>query len=205
MVLNFKLDVKPVVLTGQTVRLEPLSEAHVPALTVAGLDERIWRFMLYGNIQTEGQMTAWVQEMLRRQMQGCDLPFAVIHLSSGQAIGSTRYMDIHPLDRALEIGGTWYAVQFQRTVVNKECKYLLLEHAFESLGCVRVQFKTDLRNVNSQRALERIGAVKEGVMRRHLITPEGYIRDSVFYSIIDLEWPDVKKRLREMIDRHGMG
>jgi RimJ/RimL family protein N-acetyltransferase len=205
MVFNSILDVKSVVLTGQTVRLEPLSAVHVPALTVAGSDERIWRFMLYGNIQTEEQMAAWVQEILSRQTQGGDLPFAVIHLASGQAIGSTRYMDIRHRDRALEIGGTWYATQYQRTVVNTESKYLLLEHAFEKLGCVRVQFKTDSRNERSQRALERIGAVKEGVLRRHLITPEGYIRDSVFYSIIDSEWPDIKQRLVEILTGHAIG
>ena len=195
----YRLEIKPVVLTGRNVRLEPLSEAHVPDLTAVGLDESIWRFMLYGNIQTEEQMRCWVQDLLQRQAQGGDLPFAVIHLATGQAIGATRYLDIRARDRALEIGGTWYAVKFQRTVVNTECKLLLLEHAFEHLGCVRVQFKTDLRNVRSQHAIERIGAVKEGVLRRHLITPEGYIRDSVIYSIIDSEWLEVKKRLRLMM------
>ena len=129
------------------------------------------------------------------------MPFAVIHRITGRAIGATRYMEIRPLDRGLEIGGTWYAVAYQRTAVNTECKYLLLRHAFESLGCIRVQFKTDLLNEPSQRALARIGAVKEGILRNHMIRPDGTIRHSVYYSIIDSEWPKVKARLEEMLSR----
>jgi RimJ/RimL family protein N-acetyltransferase len=106
-----------------------------------------------------------------------------------------------PHDRGLEIGGTWYGSDFQRTVVNTECKYLLLSHAFETLGCIRVQLKTDQRNERSQRAIERIGAVKEGVLRNHMILPDGRYRHSVFYSILDTEWPEVKKRLEERMER----
>jgi len=145
-------------------------------------------------------MRSWVLDLLDRQTKGTDLPFTVIHLDSGRAIGATRYLNIRPQDRALEIGGTWYAVEFQRTAVNTECKYLLLKHAFEGLKCIRVQFKTDLRNERSQRALERIGAVKEGILRSHMITPDGYIRDSVFYSILASEWPLVRARLEEIIE-----
>ncbi len=114
--------------------------------------------------------------------------------------GATRYLNIVPKDRGLEIGGTWYGPEFQRTAVNTECKYLLLRHAFESLGCIRVQLKTDLRNERSQKAIERIGAVKEGVLRNHMILPDGRIRHSVFYSILDSEWLEVKKRLGEMMN-----
>jgi RimJ/RimL family protein N-acetyltransferase len=106
-----------------------------------------------------------------------------------------------PQDRGLEIGGTWYGLEFQRTVVNTECKYLLLRHAFETLGCIRVQLKTDRLNERSQKAIERIGAVREGVLRNHMILPNGRYRDSVFYSIVDTEWPAVKKRLEEMMER----
>jgi RimJ/RimL family protein N-acetyltransferase len=193
------MDIQPITLTGNIIRLEPLSEAHVPDLTVAGADERIWQHMLYGNIQTETQMHAWVQDILGRQARGNDLPFAVIHLESGKAIGATRYMDIRRGDRGLEIGGTWYGVAYQRTPVNTEAKYLLLRHAFEVYQCIRVQFKTDLRNERSQRAIERLGAVKEGVFRNHMITPEGRLRDSVFYSIIDREWLEVKMRLESLL------
>jgi RimJ/RimL family protein N-acetyltransferase len=191
----------PVTLVGQVVRLEPLSEAHVPDLTIAGRDESIWRYMLYGNIQSEEQMRNFVRDLLNRQANRTDLPFAVIHLQGGGAIGCTRYLNIIPHDRGLEIGGTWYGAAFQRTAVNTESKYLLLCHAFETLGMIRVQFKTDLRNVPSQRAIERLGAVKEGVLRNHMITPDGAFRHSVFYSIIDSEWPAVKLRLEAMLGR----
>ena len=115
--------------------------------------------------------------------------------------GATRYLNIMPKDRGLEIGGTWYGTEFQRTPMNTECKYLLLQHAFETLGCIRVQLKTDSRNERSQKAIERIGAVKEGVLRNYMILPDGRYRHSVFYSILDREWPAVKKRLEEMLDR----
>lgn len=193
------MEVQPVTLSGRYVRLEPLSEAHVPDLARVAGDESIWRYMLYGTIRNEEQMLAWVRDILERQARGADLPFAVIHLASGRAIGATRYLDIRPADRGLEIGGTWYGVEYQRTAVNTECKYLMLTHAFERLGCLRVQFKTDLRNVRSQRAIERIGAVREGVLRAHMITPEGQVRDSVYYSILWTEWPQVKQLLEEKL------
>jgi len=200
------MDVRPVTLLGRFVRLEPLAEAHVPDLARVAGDESIWRYMLYGTVQSEEQMLAWVRDLLGRQARGTDLPFAVIHCPSGKAIGATRYLDIRPADRGLEIGGTWYGVDYQRTAVNTECKYLLLTHAFEQLGCVRVQFKTDLRNARSQRAIERIGALREGVLRSHMITPEGYLRDSVYYSIIAPEWPRVKALLEEKLSTsHAQG
>ncbi len=189
------MNVQPVTLVGRTVRLEPLSEAHVPDLAAVGLDDRIWRLMLYGRIRTEEQMRAWVRDLLQRQARGTDLPFAVVYLPTGRAVGGTRYMDIRPEHRGLEIGGTWYGLDYQGTAVNPESKYLLLRHAFESLGCLRVQFKTDVRNEHSQRAIERLGAVREGVLRNHLITPDGYVRSSVYYSLLAEEWPKVKARL----------
>ena len=178
-----------------------MTEAHVPALAEIGVGQPFWDFMLYGNINTVDDMHNWVQDILARAEKGTDLPFAAIHLKSGRVAGATRYLNIMPQDRGLEIGGTWYGSEFQRTVVNTECKYLLLSHAFESLGCIRVQLKTDQRNERSQRAIERIGAVKEGVLRNHMILPDGRIRHSVFYSVIDTEWPEVKKRLEEMLAR----
>jgi len=193
------MDLKPIILTGRVVRLEPLKESHVSDLIVAGKDPSIWQFMVYGNLSGDGAMYSWVRKMLELQAQGADLPFVVIHLETGQAVGATRYMEIRPMHRALEIGGTWYGTAYQRTRINTESKYLLLQHAFESLGCVRVQFKTDARNIRSQKALERIGAVKEGVLRQHIITPDGFLRDSVYYSILDKEWPLIKRKLEEFL------
>ncbi|HEY5670717.1 MAG TPA: GNAT family protein, partial [Anaerolineales bacterium] len=192
-------DPQPVTLIGHTVRLEPLSEAHIPDLAIAGKDEEIWRYMLYGPVINEKSMQLWVKDMLQRQARGTDLPFAVIHLGSGRAIGATRYMEIRPEHRGLEIGGTWYALAHQRTAVNTESKYLLLQHAFETLSCIRVQFKTDLRNERSQRALERIGAVWEGVLRNHMILGDGVYRHSVYYSILIEEWPSVKGKLEVLM------
>ncbi len=193
------MEVKPVILQGKHARLEPLSESHVKGLTEIGAGQDFWDLMVYGKIVAEDDMRNWVLDMLSRASHGTDLPFAVVHLASGRVAGATRYLNIMPKDRGLEIGGTWYGVDFQRTAVNTECKYLLLRHAFETLKCIRVQIKTDSRNIRSQKAIERIGAKKEGVLRNHMIMPDGRYRDSVFYSIIDAEWGDVKKRLEEMM------
>jgi N-acetyltransferase len=195
------MEVKPVMLTGQHVRLEPLTEEYVTGLAEIGAGQTFWDFMLYGNINTVDDMRNWVRDILGRAEKGTDLPFVAIHLASGRVAGATRYLNIMPRDRGLEIGGTWYGPEFQRTALNTECKYLLLRHAFETLGCIRVQLKTDLRNERSQKAIERIGAVKEGVLRNHMILPDGRFRHSVFYSILDSEWPGVKKRLEEMLSR----
>jgi RimJ/RimL family protein N-acetyltransferase len=193
--------VSPVTLQGQCVRLEPLKEIHIPGLTEIGKGQDFWNFMLYGRMETEEDMRNWVLDIMSRADKGTDQPFAVIHLASGRVAGATRYLNIVPNDRGLEVGGTWYGLDFQRTVVNTECKYLLFTHAFEVLKCIRLQIKTDLRNVRSQKAIERIGAKKEGILRNHMILSDGRYRDSVFYSVIDSEWPDVKKRLEEMLGR----
>ncbi len=195
--------VEPVPLTGRYVRLDPLSEAHVPDLAVAGRAPEIWQWMPYGELTTEPRMRDWVRDLLERQARGTDLPFAVIATSTGRAVGCTRYLDIQVAHRALEVGGTWYAVERQRTAVNTECKLLVLSHAFEQLGANRVQFKTDVRNGRSQRALERIGAVREGTLREHLIMPDGHARSSVYYSILAREWPSVKAHLEAKLAAAG--
>ena len=195
--------VEPVTLTGRHARLEPMTEAHIPALAQIGVGRDFWHFMLYGDMRTEADMRAWVWEILARAQKGTDLPFVAVDLKSGRVAGATRYLNIMPKDRGLEIGGTWYGTEFQRTAVNTECKYLLLQHAFETLGAIRVQLKTDSRNVRSQRAIERLGAVKEGMLRNHMILPDGYIRHSVFYSILDSEWDGVKKNLEAMMAKYG--
>jgi N-acetyltransferase len=186
---------RPVTLVGRVVRLEPLQESHVSDLCQVGLEPKIWRYMLYGVIDTPEKLLGFVQELLRRQALKTDLPFAVVYRPTGKAIGCTRYMDIQRQNRALEIGGTWYGLAFQRTAVNTEAKYLLLSHAFEQLGAVRVQFKTDIDNLRSQQALERIGAVREGVLRHHMQRPDGSLRSSAYYSILAEEWPGVRSRL----------
>jgi RimJ/RimL family protein N-acetyltransferase len=192
------MNLKPVMLAGRHIRLEPMTEAHAAGLAEIGCDPRIWRYMLYGDIRTRADMLAWVRDILAR---GSDMPFVVVHLASGRSAGATRFMDLHPEHRGLEIGGTWYGPEFQRTAVNTETKYLLLRHAFETLEAIRVQFKTDLRNERSQSALERIGAIREGVLRNHMILPDGAVRDSVYYSILDREWPGVKAGLEKMLAR----
>ncbi len=139
--------------------------------------------------------------LLNRAAQGTDLPFAVFLLGSNQPIGCSGYLEIREEHRALVIGGTWYGQAYQRSGVNTECKYLLLKHAFETLGCIRVQFNTDGRNQRSQKSLERIGAVKEGTLRKQMITADSHVRDSIYYSIIESEWPSTKATLEEKLKR----
>ncbi len=189
------MQIHPLTLTGRIVELVPLSRVHLADLTEAGKDASIWTYMRYGIIDSQEKMLGLIEYLLSQQARGTDLPFAVVDKSSGRAIGMTRYMDIQPENRAVEIGGTWYGVAYQRTGVNTECKFLLLRHAFEVLGCIRVQIKTDLRNERSQKAIERIGAVREGVLRDHMILPDGTIRSSVYYSILAREWPEVRQRI----------
>lgn len=195
------MEVKPIVLTGKYVRLEPMTENHIEGLAEIGIGHTFWDFMVYGDIKSVDDMRGWVKDILARAEMGTDVPFVAIHLASGRVAGATRYLNIMPKDRGLEVGGTWYGTEFQRTLVNTECKYLLLQHAFETLGCIRVQLKTDSRNERSQKAIERIGGVKEGVLRNHMILPDGRYRHSVYYSILDTEWEGVKKRLEEMMGR----
>lgn len=196
------MEVKPVTLTGTHVQLEPLTEAHIAGLAEIGIGQDFWNFMVYGNMDAETDMRNWVQDLLRRTEKGGDLPFAVIHQASGRVAGATRYLNIVPHDYGLEIGGTWYGTEFQRTAVNTECKYLLLSHAFETLQAIRVQFKADSRNERSQKAMERIGAKREGILRNHMILPDGHIRHSAYYSIIDSEWLAVKANLEEMLSKY---
>ena len=196
------MEIKRITLTGKHVRLEPIGEQHIAGLAEIGRGHDFWKFMLYGDMKTEADFCHFVEDLLAREQKGTDLPFAVIHLASGRVAGSTRYLNIDRPNRGLEVGGTWYGPEFQRTAVNTECKYLLLTHAFEILKAIRVQIKTDLLNVRSQKAIERIGAIKEGVLRNHMILQDGRIRDSVFYSILDKEWAEVKRKLETMLAKY---
>ncbi len=189
------MEIAPVTLSGRFVRLEPLQKKHAFDLFAAAQDPVLWTYMSAHLNDSPSAIEAWIYAALREQAVGMALPFAIIDLASGSAVGSTRYMTIAIRDRGLEIGWTWLSPLVQRTGVNTECKYLLLRHAFETLGAIRVQLKTHHENVKSQRAIERIGATREGVLRNHMIMPDGSYRHSVYYSIIESEWPRVKGRL----------
>ncbi len=193
------MNVKPVTLSGSLVRLEPLSLDYLADLSAAGQDPQIWMYLRYGPVTNEERMREHIEDLLERQARGTDLPFATIHAPSGKAVGMTRYLDIQPRNRNLEIGGTWITEAYQRTGINTEAKFLMLRHAFEELGCLRVTIKTDLRNERSQRAVERLGAVREGVLRDNIIMPDGFVRSSVYYSILAREWDGVKQHLLRLM------
>ncbi|KIL34398.1 GNAT family acetyltransferase [Cohnella kolymensis] len=189
------MEVKPVVLTGSRVELVPMRNEHIQGLYEAGNYPDIWT-VTQGRIFSLDEAELYVRKAL--DQKGA-VPFVITEQASGTIIGSTRFFDISASDRHLEIGSTWLTPAMWRTAVNTECKYLLLKHCFETLGTIRVQLKTDSRNFRSQQAIERLGAVKEGILRNHMILPDGYIRDSVYYSILDREWPDVKLRLEQFL------
>jgi N-acetyltransferase len=186
--------IQPVTLEGRFVRLEPLSLKHLAELCEVAFDEEIWRYTT-AVIQGPEDLRDYIETALKWQAEGSALPFATIDKASGRAVGSTRYAAIDRANRHLEIGWTWLARDYQRTYVNTEAKYLMLGHAFENLNCLRVEFKTDSLNEKSRRALLRIGAKEEGTFRNHMIMPTGRLRHSVYYSIIDAEWPEVKAAL----------
>lgn len=192
---------QPITLVGEHVRLEPVGPQHAPDLYRVGQEESIWRYLSTPPFTSLDDARAWVDMCVGCNASGECVQFAVIHGAEERAIGSTGYLDIDRPNRALEIGMTWYGVDYQRTPVNTECKYLLLRHAFEDLSALRVCFKTDHRNERSERAILRIGAQREGVLRNHRIARDGTNRHSVYFSIIDTEWPDVKARLEGMMNR----
>jgi RimJ/RimL family protein N-acetyltransferase len=193
--------VSPLTLEGVHVRLEPLSEAHLDSLAEVGLDEELWRW-IPTPVRTRQEMLAYIQLALNEQQRGVSLPFAIVEKATSRPIGSTRYGNIDRTHHRLEIGWTWVAGPWQRTPINTEAKYLLLRHAFESLGCIRVELKTDSLNERSRAAILRIGAREEGVFRNHMITETGRIRHTVYFSIIDSEWPAVRARLEVKLHPH---
>lgn len=186
--------VAPVTLEGAHVRLEPLAKGHLAGLAEVGLDEELWRWIPTA-VRTREEMAGYIETALNEQERGVSLPFAILEKATGRSIGSTRYGNIDRTHHRVEIGWTWVAREWQRTAMNTEAKYLLLKHAFESLGCMRVELKTDSLNEKSRAAILRIGAKEEGIFRNHMITASGRIRHSAYYSIIDSEWPAVKARL----------
>jgi RimJ/RimL family protein N-acetyltransferase len=187
-----------VTLTGRHVRLEPLSLAHIDRLYVAASDPELWRWTTT-NIASIDDMRSYVEAALEAQRTATALPFATLDASTGEIIGSTRFGNIDLANHRVEIGWTWLRRDRQRTACNTEAKYLMLRHAFDVLGCVRVELKTDALNEQSRAAILRIGAVEEGTLRAHLRTSTGRMRDSVYYSILDREWPGVRARLEAML------
>jgi N-acetyltransferase len=192
------MQVEAITLEGSHVRLEPVSLDHGDQLCEIGLNEELWRWTT-SVIRTPSEMRAYVETALRWQEEGTALPFATVSKEAGCVVGSTRLANIDRENCGVEIGWTWIGIPWQRTIVNTEAKYLMLRHAFDTLGCIRVQFKTDSLNEKSRQALLRIGAKEEGTLRNHMITHSGRIRDSVYYSIIDSEWPEVKGALERKL------
>lgn len=186
--------VQPITLRGHGLRLEPLSLAHEDGLRAAAADGALWTIRVTSVPEPEATR-AYIETALRMQSQGSRLPFAVVDEASGQVLGSSSYHDILPEVRRLEIGYTWYAQRVQRSHVNTSCKLLLMAHAFDTLGCHVVGWRTDNFNFASQRAIERLGARKDGVIRGHALRRDGTIRDTVMYSLRSGEWPEVKAQL----------
>ena len=184
----------PATLEGFGVRLEPLDTGHEEALRSAASDGSLWE-LWFTSVPEPDKVAAYIETALEGQRAGHMLPWVVRELQSGHVVGSTRYHDIVPAVDRVEIGYTWYARSWQRTHVNSSCKLLLFQHAFEDVGCSVVGLRTDNFNFASQRAIERLGAKKDGVIRRHQARRDGTVRDSVMYSILAEEWPDVKRHL----------
>lgn len=198
------MQVEPVTLEGEHVRLEPLSlDEHLEGLQQAGDDPDIFRWFTRDH-SSPAAMRAFVESALADRAAGTALPFATVLRSTDEVVGSTRFGAISPEHRRVEIGWTWLAPAHQRTAANTEAKYLQLRHAFETWGCVRVELKTDARNARSRRAIERLGATEEGTLRKHMQTHQGD-RDTVYYGIVDEEWPDVKADLEARLARGGRG
>lgn len=191
-------ELEPVTLAGRHVTLEPLATGHVPELWAAGNFPDIWRYMPF-QPASESDLRALVEQALGLAKAGQMLAFAQRSNAEGRIVGSTSYLNPDPHYRRVEIGATWLTPSAQRTGINTEAKCLLLEHAFDRLGCIRVEFKTDARNSRSRAALERIGATEEGTLRHHMIMPDGHLRDSTYFSILRTEWPDVRAALEELM------
>ncbi|MGP0685139.1 GNAT family N-acetyltransferase [Priestia aryabhattai] len=191
-------------LVGTAVKLVPLGKMHEQGLYEAAKPKEIWEHLPV-KVHSLSDMKRLVESALKAKKEGRELPFAVFDIESHSIVGSTRFLDISLLNKSVEIGWTWYHPSVWRTRVNTECKYLLLKYCFEELKLHRVQFKTDVRNKRSRKAIKRLGATQEGISRKHMILPDGYVRDSVIFSIIDDEWPFVKKRLEGFLHAPNQG
>ncbi len=194
-------DPKPVLLTGRTVRLEPLQPSHAAGIFAASRDPEIWRWMLIEQLKTEAEAEKWIEAAIAAAVAGSEVAWATVRQADGRVVGSTRFLDLRRPNRGLEIGWTWIDPQAQRTGVNTEAKFLMLRHAFEDLGAIRVQLKTDERNLRSRTAIARLGATFEGILRKYQARFNGYVRNTAMFSITSDEWPTVKARLEGMLAR----
>jgi RimJ/RimL family protein N-acetyltransferase len=192
--------IEPITLEGRHVRLDPLSLSHQEALVRASSDGELWT-LPYTVVPSKETINEYISKTLQAQEQGLEQPFAIVDLYRNAIVGSTRYTRIDVENRQREIGYTWLARSVQRTAINTEAKYLLLRHAFEDRSCIRVEFMTDILNERSRAAILRLGAKQEGILRNHMIMPNGRYRDSVCFSIIESEWPTVKESLIARLDR----
>lgn len=184
-----------VILSGGYITLRPMTLDDAPSLFAVGDIKQLFQWM-QAPIETQEEMQTWVESAIEAREKGMALPFVTMDNQSGQVIGSTRFMNINLLHRHLEIGSTWIGKSSQRSPVNSEAKYLMLQYAFEELGCLRVEFRTDSMNLQSQKAIERLGAVKEGILKHHVVTRKGRLRDTVVYALLADQWPNLKYRLR---------
>lgn len=187
------------ILEGSHVRLEPLSPKHLDGLCAVGLEPELWHWTP-NQVRNRDEMRDYTESALDDERRGLSQPFAIILKATGQVVGSTRYLTMDLKNRRVEIGATWIGKPWQRTAVNTEAKYLMLRHAFEMLKCVRVELKTDALNQRSRAAILRLGAKEEGILRRHVLTYSGRMRDTVYFSILDDEWPAVKARLQAKLN-----
>lgn len=185
-------------LTGKRAKLVPMAASHSEGLYEASRNPEIWTYMTLP-MRDPADMERLVREALQARAQGSEFPFVIVDQETERIVGSTRFMEITPAHRALEIGWTWLSPDVWRTRINTECKYLLLSYGFETLQAIRIQLKTDSRNLRSQQAIERLGAVREGVLRHHRLLPDGYRRDTVYFSILEAEWPAIKARLEHFL------
>lgn len=194
--------VEPVTLHGRGLRLEPLAPAHEAGLRAAAADGELWRIRVT-SVPAPDQTRAWIETALQMREAGTRCAFAVLDEATGRVLGSTSYHDILPAVRRLEIGYTWYAKGVQRSHVNTACKLLMMGHAFDTLGCAVVGWRTDNFNFASQRAIERLGARKDGVIRHHMLRRDGTVRDTVMYSMTAGEWPEARAQLLDLLGRHA--
>lgn len=196
------MNVEPVILDGDFVRLDPMRVDHIPALCSVGLDESLWKWT-NSVISDAADMERYVRQALTDRELGRSLPFVTVEKKTGTIVGSTRFGNIDVTNRKTEIGWTWINAKWQRTAINTEAKLLMLTHAFDVWKCVRVEFKTDNNNLKSRKAIKRLGAKEEGTLRNHMITESGRFRDSVYFSIIESEWGSVRETLVSKLENRN--
>lgn len=188
------------VLQGYSVRLAPVDESHLDQLSLWSAEEDIWRYMTFAHLASREELQAWISTAMQANERGTEMNFAIIDEASRSAIGTTSFYRVVPEHKRIELGKTWLGAPYRRTHINTAAKYLLLHHAFETLLANRVELNTDARNLRSQRAMERLGAVRDGVLRSHTIMRDGFVRDTMNYSFTINDWPVTKTRLRNLLE-----